>query len=91
MFILCLMTYSIISKRCLYLHTYEKIQKTDLKLHYDFILKMKKTMTTSSTIIIISRKKYDMYTTYSMKNKQLKKKFNILYKLNQQLIISLSL
>ena len=62
--------------------TYEKIQKIDLKLHYDFILKMKKTTTTSSTITIILKKKYDVCTTYSTKNKQLKEKFNILYKLN---------
>ena len=67
------------------------MQKIDLKLHYDFISKIKKTMITSSIITIISKKKYDVCTTYSMKNKQLKKKFNILYKLNQQSIMSLNL
>ena len=91
MFILRLTTYSTISKRCSHLRIYEKMQRTDLKLHYDLISKIKKTMTTSSVITETSRKKYDVCMTYPTKNKQLKKKSNILYKLNQQLTMSLSL
>ena len=91
MFILRLTMYSTTSKRCSHLRIYEKMQRTDLKLHYNLILKMKKMMITSSMITITSKKKYDVCMTYSMKNKQLKKKFNILYKSNQQLIMSSSL